>query len=104
VWIDGIKRSDAIHYFKRFWDEPRADEYEDWGCSWWYFEVGKAGNVIRQIERYDNGVSLRYCAEHSDDEFGGLAKRPLDLSEFFDFESSQETFDSTWISGPFLNF
>lgn len=46
-------------YVKRHWNEPRGDEHDAWGTSWWYFEVDDEGRVLRQIEQYDSGVRLR---------------------------------------------
>ena len=28
-----------MRYFKFHWEESRGDAYDDWGASWWYFEV-----------------------------------------------------------------
>src|SRR5688572_29661958 len=44
----------SLRYFKRYW-ENRGDENDDWGHSWWYFEIDPANCVHRQIEKYDNG-------------------------------------------------
>lgn len=68
-------------YVKRHWNETRGDQYDAWGTSWWYFEVGTDGWVTRQIEQYNSGMQLRYGPEHEDDEFGGLAQAALTLSE-----------------------
>ena len=27
-------------YYKRNWEETRGDEFDSWGTSIWYFEVG----------------------------------------------------------------
>ncbi|AHM59228.1 hypothetical protein D770_04805 [Flammeovirgaceae bacterium 311] len=40
-------------YLKRSWEEYRADEFNYWGCSIWYFETDTIGVVKRQLESYD---------------------------------------------------
>lgn len=54
----------GAQYYKRRWDEPRGDEYDHWGFSWWFFETTVDGEVLRQIEVYDSGPSHRYDQEH----------------------------------------
>lgn len=88
-----------MRYFKRYWDEPRGDENNAWGCSWWYFETCTAGVVTRQVEVYESGPTLRYHAHYLNDEFGGLSDKPLDLDEFASFEITQDEFDTIWDSG-----
>jgi hypothetical protein len=66
-----------MRYFKAYWDESRGDKFDSWGCSWWYFETDDAGNVQRQLEKYENGVVLRYDHSHVEDEHGGLAEKPV---------------------------
>jgi hypothetical protein len=83
-------------YFKRYWDEPRGDAHDAWGCSWWYFETDAAGVVSRQIEVYDHGPTLRYHVGRLNDEFGGLADQPLDLREFAGFRIGAEEFERVW--------
>jgi hypothetical protein len=53
-------------------DENRGDEFDGWGRSVWYFEVGDYGWPVRQIEVYESGRVLRYGAEHEEDRYGGL--------------------------------
>ena len=47
-------------YFKRKWNETRGDEFDSWGTSIWYFEIGPDGYPIKQIELYENGNRLKY--------------------------------------------
>lgn len=65
-------------YYKIFWDESRGDEYNDWGTSWWYFEVDSDSQIIRQLELYNNGNLLVYGQDHLEDEYGGLAESRFD--------------------------
>lgn len=85
-----------MRYFKRYWDESRGDEHDAWGCAWWYFETDDTGVVVRQIEIYDAGPTLRYHDCRLDDEFGMLSDQPLDFSEFARFEITQDEFTRVW--------
>ena len=85
-----------MRYFKRYWDEPRADEQRDWGCSWWFFETDDSGVVKRQVEVYDHGPTLRYDESRMVDEYGMLADQTLDLAEFAPYEVGQPDFEKAW--------
>lgn len=85
-------------YVKRHWNETRGDEHDAWGTSWWYFEVDDAGRVLRQVEAYDAGMRLCYSEQHEEDEFGGLAEKPLDLSKLEYIVISSQEFESVWPS------
>ena len=85
-------------YFKRYWNELRGDEHDDWGCSWWYFETNDDGDVLRQIEVYDSGPALKYSELHVEDEYGGLSEKPLDLAEFAEFTTRNQEFERAWNS------
>ena len=92
-----------MRYFKRRWDESRGDEYDSWGLSTWYFEVGDDGYPVRQLQQYDGGPILKYDQTHLDDEFGGLGDQALDLDEFTPFEIDSVAFESTWSSSSTQN-
>lgn len=85
-------------YVKRLWNENRGDEHDAWRASWWYFEVDDKGSVLRQVEQYDSGVRLCYGEQHVEDEFGGLAEKPLDLSEHGYSTISSQDFEEIWRS------
>ena len=68
-----------MRYFKAYWDESRGDKFDSWGHSWWYFETNDNCDVLRQVEKYENGVILRYDKLHVEDEYGGLAEEPLTI-------------------------
>jgi hypothetical protein len=87
-----------MRYFKRRWDESRGDQYDSWGPSNWYFEVGDDGYAVRQLEQYEGGPILKYDETHLDDEFGGLGEKPLDLEEFAAFEIDRAEFEVIWSS------
>lgn len=88
-----------MRYFLRPWDECRPDTHADWGTSLWYFEVDELGYVVRQVEAYRGGQVLKYDEANLNDEFGGLAEKPLDLDEFAEFEIAAEEFHGRWIIG-----
>jgi hypothetical protein len=87
-------------FYRRGWDETRGDEFDGWGCSVWYFEVGDDGRPVRQIEVYDAGPVLRYGAGHEDDQFGGLGQASLyDLDDDWSrFEIARDAFERAWDS------
>jgi hypothetical protein len=85
-----------MKHLKRRWDEERADEHADWGCSWWLFETDDQGRVLRQIEIYDNGPKKRYSAENPTDPDGMLAEHPLDLAEFHQCAITAQEFEAQW--------
>ncbi|PWJ33117.1 hypothetical protein [Sediminitomix flava] len=83
-------------YFKRKWDETRGDEFDSWGTSIWYFEVGTDGYSIKQIELYENGNRLKYDSERRFDGYGGLGDQALELDEFKNFEIDKSEFYDEW--------
>ncbi len=86
-----------VKYFKRFWDEERADEYSEWGTSMWYFETDNEGWVIRQIVIYENGNILKNDEDNNFDKFGGLSDQALPLDEFQEYEIPKEEFEKKWL-------
>ena len=85
-----------MKYFKRNWNETRGDQYDSWGKSVWFFETDINGEVLRQIEAYENGKVLKYDNQNVEDEFGGLADQNLDLIEFEEFSIEKEEFENKW--------
>ncbi len=85
-----------MQYFKRYWDEPRGDATDAWGCSWWYFEADCAGVVTRQAEVYDQGPTLRYSAAEPVGEFGMLCDQPLDFADYVGCAIVASEFESVW--------
>lgn len=86
-------------HYQRRWDESRGDEYDAWGASTWFFEVESDGSVVRQIEVYDHGPTLRYDEDRVEDDFGRLGLGRLDaLEDWSPWAISAETFESVWSS------
>ena len=91
-------------YWKYRWDESRGDSHNDWGGSWWYFELSPDDFTIRQIEIYDSGVRLRYSVNHPDDEYGGLSVALMNgMDRPPDQVLTAEEFEAVWSSGPWNN-
>lgn len=90
----------STRWFRRRWEESRGDEYDAWGPSTWFFEVGADGWPRRQVEVYDDGPTLRYGPERDEDRYGGLGQVRLD--EFEDWSRwaiSSEEFEEAWNLG-----
>jgi hypothetical protein len=88
----------AIRYFKRYWDDIRGDNHNEWGYSWWFFEMTDSGIVVRQIEVYDHGPTLRYDALKLADKFGGLSDGRLELADWTPYEIASQEFENAWNS------
>ena len=86
-----------FRYFKKFWDESTGEELTDsWGNSTYYFETDENLNVVKQIQKFENGKVLRYDEQNIEDDFGGLADQPLENQEFIDDEIQKVEFYIIW--------
>jgi hypothetical protein len=87
-------------FLRRRWDELRGDEFDGWGPSVWYVEVGEDGWPVRQIEAYDNGTVLRYGPGHEEDQYGGLGQASLDeMDEDWNrYLIARDAFERVWHS------
>ena len=85
-----------MKYFKRKWNETRGDQYHNWGTSTFFIETDDSGFPSRQIEKYDNGIVLKYGDKKTEDEFGMLGDQDLNLEEFGEFEISKTEFENEW--------
>ncbi|TGN21951.1 hypothetical protein [Empedobacter tilapiae] len=83
-------------YYKRYFEEDRVEHSENWGACIYYFETNEDGDVLRQIEVYENGKILKYNNELIEDEFGFLADQPLIFNEFEKFSIIKTEFESQW--------
>ena len=54
------------------------------------------GEVLRQIEVYENGRTLKYSEQSIEDKFGFLTDQPLDLSDFENFTITKTDFELQW--------
>ena len=86
----------TTRYYKRHFDEPRTEQSEVWGTCDYYFETNQNGEVIRQIEVYEIGKTLKYGEQLIKDEFGFLTDQPLVLSDFENFAINKTDFEYQW--------
>lgn len=87
-------------FYRRRWEEPRGDEYDDWGPAVYYFWVHD-GEIEQQIEVYDSGVMLAYDRHHREDQYGQLSVEPLDEAEWSAFEIDMSTYQREVDGQPF---
>lgn len=94
-----------MRYYKFFWDESRGDAHDDWGTSWWFFEVTDDGYAERQLERYASGVDLMYeRSTHIEDQYGGLAEKPIDRRDWPEVVPiDKPDFEAAWSSARPIN-
>lgn len=83
-------------YYKRHFDETRIEQSTNWGTCDYYFETNQDGVVIRQVEVYSNGITLKYSEQFIEDEYGFLADQPLDLFDFENFTITKNDFEIQW--------
>ena len=85
-----------MKYYKCKWNELRDDQFDDWGFSLWYLEIGDDDYPNRQIQIYENGKKLKYSQDYLDDKYGGLSDQKLYQSEFGGIECSKAEFENNW--------
>lgn len=83
-------------YYKRHFNERRIEKFENWGTCAFYFESNQKGEILRQIEVYENGRRLKYSEEIIEDEFGSLSDQKIDLLEFEKFTINKKDFEYQW--------
>jgi hypothetical protein len=96
-----LLQTGGMPFYRRRWKESRGDDHHDWGAATYYFWVHD-GAVEQQVEVYDSGVRLAYDRYHLDDEFGMLAREPLEDAEWASFEIDIETYQRE-VDGHYLN-
>lgn len=82
-------------YYKQFWNETREDEFNSWGSSIWFFEVGADNFPIRQLELYENGNRLKYHDSKPFDDFGGLGDQALETTNLITINKNE--FEIEWL-------
>jgi uncharacterized protein (DUF433 family) len=94
---------ESTYYFKRQWDEPTGEDLTDnWGRSTYYFETDVQFNVLRQMQIFENGKTLKYDLEYVDDKFGGLAESPIEMDGFS--EIAGDEFKQLWEKSVYKRF
>ena len=86
----------TMQYYKRHFHEPRSGQTEDWGTCDYYLETNDNGEVLRQIEVYGNGKTLKYSQQFIEDEFGFLTDQPISLSDFENLAITKSDFEFQW--------
>lgn len=84
------------YYFKRTFEEDRIEEGNNWGQCTYYLETDEVGEILRQIEVYDNGMILKYSEQSPEDNFGFLADQPIEITEFEEFAITPAAFEQQW--------
>ena len=93
-----------MRYFKFHWNESRRDAHDDWGTSWWYFEVADDGYVERQVEHYAKVLALTYDRGHLEDSFGRLAEKPVEREDWQKLQPfTAAEFEAVWSSARPVN-
>lgn len=85
-------------WFKRRWDESRGDQFDSRGAATYFIEVGDDGSPTHQVEIYENGQTLRYGQDRTEDEYGQLGNARLDALE--DWSRWGISVESSNRSGP----
>ena len=68
-----------MKYFYYHWNESRGDQFDHWGTSDWYFEIGQDGYVSRSIHIYASSNALFYSEQHIEDVYGVLPEGKFEL-------------------------
>ncbi|MBH8573947.1 hypothetical protein I8752_13130 [Nostocaceae cyanobacterium CENA369] len=84
------------NYCKWFWDESLGGEYDAWGTSTYFMEVGADLCPVRQIEVYENGNVLFYDSSHFADNYGMLCDKPLGEEDIQEFGITKAEFEQVW--------
>jgi hypothetical protein len=83
-------------YCKWFWDESLGGDYDNWGTSTYFMEVGHNLYALRQIEIYENGNILFYDSNHLADNYGMLCDKQLDEEDIQEFAITEAEFEEIW--------
>jgi hypothetical protein len=87
------------NYFCRAWEETTGDPLtDDWGTSIWHFETDDQLNVLRQMQIFANGQTLKYDADYLEDQYGKLSETAIDAEDFARYAINSEVFEDQWRS------
>ena len=91
-------------YFKKFWNESSGEELTDsWGNSTYYFETDENLNVLKQVQIFQNGNTLKYDNRKIEDEYGFLTNYPLEIEDFEGNEINKAEFSQAYTFETFLS-
>lgn len=94
---------EIVRYYFWHWDEPRGDEYSDWGESDWYFEISGDDSYSRVIQIYKSGQALLYSLSHLEDQYGILPEGRFGPVENGEKEITKQEFQGILNSTDFIN-
>ncbi|MBD6616478.1 hypothetical protein FNW02_11670 [Komarekiella sp. 'clone 1'] len=86
----------AKKYCKWVWDESFEGEFDTWGTSTYFMEIGHNLHAIRQIEVYENGNVLSYDGSHFSDNYGMLCDQRIGEDDIQEFEITKTEFEQVW--------
>jgi hypothetical protein len=86
----------AKKYCKWFWDESLGGDFDSWGTSTYFMEIGDDFHALRQIEVYENGNVLFYDSSHCTDDYGKLCDQPIREEDIREFEITKAEFEFVW--------
>lgn len=97
-WIKFIMspKQETKKYYKWVWDVSLGGEFDDWGTSTYFMEIGNTLYPLRQIEVYENGNVLFYDHSHFLDDYGMLCDQKIDVLDIQEFEITQAEFEQVW--------
>lgn len=95
-----VGQTSGMPFYRRRWEETRGDEHDDWGPANYYFWVHD-GVLEQQLELYDTGVLLAYDRYLREDQYGQMAREPLDPVEWAQYEIDIVTYEAETDSKPF---
>jgi hypothetical protein len=87
-----------MKYYKWFWSVPLGGDFDAWGTSTYFLEIGEGAYTHRQIEVYENGNVLSYDKKHVSDDYGRLSDKPIVDDHLEEFEISEAEFEQVWTS------
>lgn len=69
---------------------------DSWGTSTFYFEIDQDHHIVRQIQIFENGNTLKYSPEFMQDKYGKLSDQRLEIggSELIIIHKSE--FEKIW--------
>ncbi len=85
-----------MRYYKWFWTVPLGGDFDAWGTSTYFLEIGENAYTSRQIELYENGNVLSYDKKHFSDDYGRLSDQPIKDDNLEEFEITEAEFEYVW--------
>lgn len=85
-----------MRYYKWFWAVPLGGDFDAWGTSTYFLEIGRNAYTHRQIEVYENGNVLFYDNNHLWDDYGRLSDKPILDDNLEEFEITKAEFEQVW--------